>query len=521
MKLSHIRQILKPLLPVDPGQDGSAASDSEIQSIHYDSRTVAPGGLFVAIPGFAVDGHDFVSDAVARGATAVVVEKAVAAPAAVIPVTDARRALAAVSAAFHGYPSREMTVIGITGTNGKTTVAYLVESVLAAAGIPVGVIGTINYRYPGTVVESSRTTPESLDLQRILAEMKRVGVTHVVLEAASHGIDLHRLDHIEFDVAVFTNLTQDHLDYHGDMDRYWRCKERLFTELLRTGAKTRTATAVINRDDPRGDALFEQLPDPKLSVGRKNHCGIRPVHYSGDLNGITATIAIAGGELSVATRLVGHHNLENLLCAAGCASALGITPAVIAKGLNRATVVPGRLEAVDDPAGRYVYVDYAHTPDALENVLTALSRLKTRRLICVFGCGGDRDRRKRPLMGAIATRLSDLVVVTSDNPRSEPPMTIIQDILEGIEASQHPILSADDWARSPQPTGVVVEPDRRSAIRLALEAAEAADTVLIAGKGHETYQIVGDRTLPFDDRKTAEAVVRESLTFSAGKAPTP
>lgn len=520
MKLS---EILTSLAPIGSGVDGVPVFEDDdmdpvIGSIHYDSREVMPGGLFVAIPGFKVDGHDFADDAVERGAVVIVAEKPVDVPAAVIRVSDSRKAMAAISAAFFDNPGETLTVIGITGTNGKTTVTYMIESVLKTAGHQVGVIGTINYRYAGKTVDSSRTTPESLDLQRILSEMREAGVTHVILEVASHGIDLHRIDFIDFDVATFTNLTQDHLDYHGDMDHYWACKQRLFTEFLRNGPKSGTATAVINRDDARGKELYSRLPDPKLSVGREPDCDVRAIRFSSDLNGIAATISVPGGKLDLKTRLVGHYNLENLLCAAGTAVALDVPSAFIAEGLNRAPSAPGRLEAVADPSGRFVYVDYAHTPDALENVLNALNAVKTRRLICVFGCGGDRDRRKRPLMGGTANRLSDLTVVTSDNPRSEAPMTIIQDILEGIEAPAEAVLSAEDWQHAPFKTGIVVEPDRRSAIRLAILAADPGDIVLIAGKGHETYQIVGNRTLPFDDRKEAMAFIQQHLTLSAGRA---
>lgn len=522
MKLSEILTSLASAGVGSPVDGAPVSADFDVNpvigSIHYDSREVMPGGLFVAIPGFKVDGHDFVKNAVERGAVAVVAEKSVNIPAAVIPVSNSRKAMAAVSAAFFDHPSEALTVVGITGTNGKTTVTYLVESVLKAAGHRVGVIGTVNYRYPGKTVDSSRTTPESLDLQRILSEMRAAGVTHVVLEVASHGIDLHRIDFIRFDVATFTNLTQDHLDYHGNMDHYWACKQRLFTDFLRKGPKSETATAVINRDDARGKDLYSRLPDPKLSVGRASDCDIRAIRYSSDLKGIAAAISVPGGELDVTTQLVGYHNLENLLCAAGTASALKVPPAVIAEGLTCSQTAPGRLEPVADPSGRFVYVDYAHTPDALENVLNALIAVKRRRLICVFGCGGDRDRRKRPLMGGIATRLSDLTVVTSDNPRSETPMTIIQDILEGIDAPTEAVLSAEDWHHAPQRNGIVIEPDRRGAIRLAILAADPGDIVLIAGKGHETYQIVGDRTLPFDDREEAMAIIQQHLTLSAGRA---
>ncbi|MFZ7125963.1 MAG: UDP-N-acetylmuramoyl-L-alanyl-D-glutamate--2,6-diaminopimelate ligase [Desulfobacterales bacterium] len=519
MRLSDIRKSLAHLTadPAGSGTPAGSGGDPEIRSIHYRSQDVVPGGLFVAIPGFKVDGHVYVEDAVAGGAVAVVAEKPLKTGVEVIRVRNARLALADASAAFYHHPSEALTVIGITGTNGKTTVTYLLEHILQTAGRRVGVIGTVNYRYRGRAIGSAHTTPEAVDLQRILAEMRDSGVTHVVMEVASHGIDLHRVDGTEFDVAVFTNLTQDHLDYHGNMERYWACKQRLFTELLRTGPKKDRATAVINCGDPRGRSLYPLLQGPKLSVGPEPVNDVNVVRYSSDVDGIRAVIGFLGGELVVRTRLVGHHNLENLLTAAGAAAALGIPPDVIADGLNHAPAAPGRLEPVDDPAGRHVYVDYAHTPDALENVLRALEGIKTKRLICVFGCGGDRDRKKRPIMGAIAARLSDLAVVTSDNPRSEAPMAIIQDILAGIPTAGGRGNDAGGGNGHGRPESLLVEPDRRKAIRLALEAAEPGDIVLIAGKGHETYQIVGDRTLPFDDRREASEVLQASDHRLAGK----
>ncbi len=511
MRLSDVIRAMGPL-PSAP----AVVADPDIRSVHYRAQDVTRGGLFVAIPGFRSDGHDFVDEAVRRGAAAVLAGRPVEASVPVVRVEDPRRAMAAASAAVFGHPSRRATLVGVTGTNGKTTVSYLLESILAAAGHRVGVIGTVEVRYGDVRTESARTTPESPDLQKTLADMVSAGVTHVVLEVASHGIELGRVDHVAFDAAVFTNLSQDHLDFHGDMERYWACKRRLFTELLRTGPKSGGAVAVVHRDDPRGDALFPELSGPALSVGISPGRDIHVLEERCDAAGIRAAIRLPGGRIEVTSPLVGRHNLQNLLCAAGAAVALGVAPKDVAAGLNRAPAAPGRLEAVADPAGRFVYVDYAHTPDALENVLNALGRLKTGRLICVFGCGGDRDRRKRPRMGAIATRLSDLAVVTSDNPRSEAPMTIIKDILEGIDAGAEAVQSADAWRRRPRSTGVVVEPDRREAIGLAIAAAAPGDIVLVAGKGHETYQIVGERTLPFDDRKEVAAALRRAVPSPAG-----
>ncbi len=520
MKLSNLLTSLtlesdrSPMVQGIP--DSAPGADPEILSLHYRSQDVTPGGLFVAIRGLTADGHDFAGDAVRRGAVAVVAETPVHVPAAVVRVSDSRRALADLAAAFYSHPSDGLTVIGVTGTNGKTTVTYLIESILSAAGHRTGVIGTVNIRYPGTAMDSSRTTPESLDIQRHLSRMRAVGCTHAILEAASHGIALDRLAQIRFDVAAFTNLTQDHLDFHRDMERYWAAKRRLFTDLLRHGPKAQAAVAVINRDDARGRELFDSLTGPKLSFGHAPDCDVHPVRHRSDLRGIRATLSTGGGAVAITSKMVGHHNLENMLCAAGVAVALGIPTEIIASGIEGAAAAPGRLEPVRDPSGRFVFVDYAHTPDALENVLNALNAVKTRHLICVFGCGGDRDRQKRPLMGAIAVRLSDLAVVTSDNPRSEPPLSIIDDILKGIDDSAD---TAPSGMNQPSGSGrpcFLVEPDRRKAIHIALSEAAAGDIVLIAGKGHERYQIVGDRTLHFDDREEAMAVLQQSVQFSAG-----
>jgi UDP-N-acetylmuramyl-tripeptide synthetase len=493
-----------------------SGGDPEILSICYRSQDITPGGLFVAIRGLTADGHDFAGDAVRRGAVAVVAETPVDVPATVVRVSDSRRALADLAAAFYNHPSDGLTVIGITGTNGKTTVTYLIESILSAAGHRTGVIGTVNIRYPGIVEDSVRTTPESLDIQRHLSRMQTVGCTHAILEAASHGIALDRLAQTRFDVAAFTNLTQDHLDFHGDMERYWAAKKRLFTDLLRNGPKAQSAAAVINRDDARGRELFGTLTGPKLSFGHDPDCDVHLVRHRSDLRGIRASLSTTAGPVAFASEMVGRHNLENMLCAAGVAVALGIPTKIIASGIERAAAAPGRLEPVKDPSGRFIFVDYAHTPDALENVLKALKALKKGRLICVFGCGGDRDRRKRPLMGAIAVNLSDLAVVTSDNPRSEAPLSIIEDIVKGIDGSADTASNAVDRPSGDERPFYIVEPDRRKAIHIALSEAMAGDIVLIAGKGHERYQIVGDRTLHFDDREEAMAVLKQSLQFSAG-----
>ena len=484
---------------------GDARPETPIGSLHDGSREVVAGGVFFAIPGFSADGHAYIDDACRRGALAIVAERTVTPGVPVLQVANSRAALALAAAAFYGHPSRDLTVIGVTGTNGKTTVSYILENILAQAGLSAGVIGTVNYRYGGTVVPAARTTPESLDLQRILAEMRRHDVTHVVMEVASHGLDLHRVDACAFDVAAFTNLTQDHLDFHGDMERYWASKKALFTRHLYQGPKGPRACAVINREGVYGRELATEFTDLRrmITFGQEPTSDIWPEVRKNDLTGLEALIHTPRGSITMTSPLVGRHNLENILAAAGCGLALDLPLEAVRAGIAATEAVPGRLEPVSDPGGRFIYVDYAHTPDALENVLRALDALRRGRLICVFGCGGDRDRRKRPLMGEIAARLSDLAVVTSDNPRTEDPLAIIDDALEGVRRAAPQAFTRQEVLNGFAPPGHTVVPDRREAIALAIRAAQPGDTVLIAGKGHETYQVVGRATIPFDDREEA------------------
>jgi UDP-N-acetylmuramoyl-L-alanyl-D-glutamate--2,6-diaminopimelate ligase len=483
------------------------AANPEIRSVHYNSRSVSPGGLFVAIPGHQADGHSFVGDAVARGAAAAVMERPIDADVPRVCVKDSRQALALLSAGFYGYPSRRLSLIGITGTNGKTTTTYLVESMLKCAGRNPGVIGTVNFRYAGKVFDNSVTTPESLDLQRILFEMIEANVTDVVMEVSSHAIDLSRIKGCDFDVAAFTNLTQDHLDYHGTIENYWRCKQRLFTEYLPESGKKNQAVAVINVGNAYGKDLAallrRTLPDlSMLTYGRDdNEPHTHPSRFVLDGNGVQGEIKTPVGHFEFRSALVGRHNLENILCATGIGIAIGLPLGAIRDGIASLSKVPGRLEPVVDAAGRFIFVDYAHTPDALENVLNALAALKGKgRLVCIFGCGGDRDRAKRPLMGKIATGLADLTIVTSDNPRTEDPEQIIAEIISGVSPENVPALSSISAMDRQNAKGYCVVPDRKDAIRVGLSASIRGDILLIAGKGHETYQILGTRKVPFDDR---------------------
>ncbi|MFO7709671.1 MAG: UDP-N-acetylmuramoyl-L-alanyl-D-glutamate--2,6-diaminopimelate ligase [Desulfobacterales bacterium] len=500
MKLARLIAAVQPT-----SVSGLAGDGPDVAAIHYSSRTVAPGGLFVALRGLNADGHDFVAEAIDRGAVAVVAEKAVAARVPVVTVPSTRRALAELADCFFGQPSAAMTVVAVTGTNGKTTTAFLLEHILKQAGLNTGLIGTIETRFAGRVLPSPVTTPESLDLQRILGEMRAAGATHVVLEASSHAIDMARIHCCRMDAAIFTNLSQDHLDYHGNMAAYWETKKRLFTEYLADGPKAGRAAAVVNTDHSRGRELAAQLRGTVIRVGTGEGCAVRGVDLACSLAGIRGNMILPGARVEFASPLVGRHNIENILCAAGAGVALGIPAPVIRAGIETLAKVPGRLERIEPSGGRHVYVDYSHTPDALENALSSLRAIGARRIICVFGCGGDRDRTKRPLMGEIAARLSELAVVTSDNPRSEAPRDIIAQIVPGLRRAGAWETTAADPAT---PKRFVVEADRRRAIEIAIAAATPGDTVLIAGKGHETYQVIGGRTIHFDDREAAAAVLK-------------
>ena len=492
----------------------------DIDSIHYRAQEVQPAGMFVAIEGQAADGHDFMHQALQRGAVAIVVQKeppqpylkeclaqSVQSQPIIIRVSDTRKALADLAARFFGDPSEHMTLIGITGTNGKTTVAYLIESILLQAGLKTGVIGTINYRYADKTFNNPMTTPESLDLQKIMAQMLSEGVTHVVMEASSHAMDLNRIRSCWFDVAVFTNLSQDHLDFHGDMQSYWSSKRRLFAEYLAHGPKKERAVAVINCDDPRGKELADSLPMPVITTGSNSGCAIKAENFQCKLIGTTGKVATPEGRFDFKTPLAGAHNVENILSAIGAGAALKIAPSAIKTGIEALSAIPGRLESIANNTGRFVYVDYAHTPDALENALSAIKAIAPARIICVFGCGGDRDKKKRPLMGEIVSRLCDLSVVTSDNPRSEDPLAIIEQILPGARQAKGVEYSDRDLEAGFEKKGFVAEPDRRRAIELGIKASRRDDAVLIAGKGHETYQILGNTTIDFDDRKEARKVL--------------
>lgn len=469
----------------------------DVKDVCSDSSRVTPGAMFVAIRGLTVDGHDFIPDAVGRGAIVVMSQKEVPVPDGVILVVvdNTREGLSAMAGAFYDFPAAKMVMVGITGTNGKTTTANLCASMLATAGHNVGIITTIDWRFNGQTHPSLMTTPDALELQRGLAQMYEAGVTHVVMEVSSHAIEQARIAHCFFDVAAFTNLSQDHLDFHGSMEAYGAVKKRLFADYLRRMPKRLNAAAVINVTHKFGRDLFDGVIGPKLSVAVDQAADVVLENLRTDLDGIKARLETPRGRLFLESPLIGAYNQENLVLAAGVGLALNLADDVIVEGLNTLAQVKGRLERVPAVSGFSVFVDYAHTPDALENVLKTLKGLKPRRLLCVFGCGGNRDRAKRPLMGGIAVKYSDVAFVTSDNPRNEEPPDIINDILTGISPAAQ----------------FVVEPDRAAAIKLAVQQAANGDIVLIAGKGHEDYQIIKGEKFHFDDVEQARIAMEEKI----------
>jgi UDP-N-acetylmuramoyl-L-alanyl-D-glutamate--2,6-diaminopimelate ligase len=467
----------------------------EVAGIADDSRLVGPGDCFVAVPGFKADARRFVRQAVERGASLVVTEgDAPPVPAVgTVLVPSARVALGRLADAYHGHPSRALVLVGITGTNGKTTTSYLVEALLQARGYRTGVIGTIQYVLGDERRPAGQTTPEALALASMLAHMRERGVRAVAMEVSSHALALARVDELTFDVAIFTNLTQDHLDFHGTFEAYRAAKRHLF-ELLAVSPKP-NRTAIVNADDPSGPAMTRDLPLTVLSFGLGERADVRAVRHESTLGGIRLIATTPRGRLELTSSLIGEHNVMNLLGAVAAGIALGLDDEAITGALGAVGTVPGRFEQIRAGQPFLVVVDYAHTPDALERVLTTARKLTSGRLGVVFGCGGDRDRGKRPIMGEIAARLADRAWITSDNPRSESPAAIIDEIVAGVRRVPG---GEARWA---------ADADRRGAITAALRWAQAADTVVIAGKGHETYQIVGVDVLPFDDREVARAIL--------------
>ncbi|MDD4357293.1 MAG: UDP-N-acetylmuramoyl-L-alanyl-D-glutamate--2,6-diaminopimelate ligase, partial [Smithellaceae bacterium] len=478
----------------------------DVSSVCYVADQCKKDSLFVAIQGIVHDGHDFIRQALDNGARFIVHQKDIHVPEGItaIRVPDSRIALGRLAKNFFGHPSSRLTLIGITGTSGKTTVAYLLESILVAAGFRCGVLGTVNYRYDGRIMPAPNTTPESFEMQKILSEMQISGVTHVIAEISSHALDLKRVDDCAFDLGIFTNLSPEHLDYHHDMEDYFRAKKRFFAEILPQSKKNNPRKMVINRDDPWGQRLLGEIGTPAMSYGLEKGNEASVVSEEITLEGIRAKIRLSGEEIAVTSRLIGRFNLSNILAAASAASALGIATSAVEAGINHMSPVPGRVERIDSTAGVHVFVDYAHKPDALKQVLQNLDNLRQKRILTVFGCGGNRDRAKRPLMGETASSYSDLTIITSDNPRKEDPLTIIGEIEAGINRQKTVQVSPDHPELPQGMNAYMVIPDRKSAITEAVILAEAGDIVLIAGKGHEDYQIFGTKKIPFDDRIVAK-----------------
>jgi len=470
--------------------------DVDVSGLAYDSRLLEPGQAFFCIKGLVTDGHLYASDAVSGGASVLFAEREpegdVGREVVVVTVPDTRRTLAACSVRFFGEPSSEMKLVGVTGTNGKTTTAFLTESVLGEAGFATSLVGTVEMHIRGKVEPVTRTTPESLDLQRLFRRMVDSGVEVAVMEVSSHALELHRVDCCEFDVVVFTNLTQDHLDFHISLEEYFAAKRRLFEE----GEFGRGRTALVNIDDWFGKRLFQETSLPRRSFGIDSLADVRATDVEVLPSGNRFNLCYGGEEIAVKTLLQGRFNVYNCLGAAAVAIEQGIGPESIAGGLAGLAGVPGRFENIDCGQPFTALVDYAHTPDGIRNLLEACRDVTGGRVIIVVGCGGDRDQSKRPLMGRVGTELSDLCVITSDNPRGEDPEAIIEMILEGVSG------------RFP-PDRYTVEVDRREAIARAVGMARPGDLLVVAGKGHESGQIFADRVIPFDDREVLREALRE------------
>jgi UDP-N-acetylmuramoyl-L-alanyl-D-glutamate--2,6-diaminopimelate ligase len=481
-------ELLDRVQPVETGVDQSA----EVTSLAYDSRRVDKGCVFFAIEGEKTDGHLFIEEAIRRGAIAIVSEREAPSACATlwVRVRRIRRTLSEAARRFYDDPDLKLQLIGITGTNGKTTTAYLLNSIIESAGTRTGLFGTVEYRLGPRSVSASNTTPESLDLAGYFHELVSGGAGAAILEVSSHALAQERVWGMHFSVAVFTNLTRDHLDYHHDFDHYFAAKKRLFEGL----GIPPPEVAVINADDPWGRRLLG-LPNPhRVTYGLDSKADVGVKRYSQDLSGLMATLMTPLGEFEVKSPLLGRANLMNVLAATATAVGVGIPAERIQSGIRNLSAVPGRFEKVDEGQPFLVVVDYAHTDDALRNALEAARDLAQNRLTVVFGCGGERDRTKRPLMGEVAGGLCDLAILTSDNPRGEDPILIMNDVLVGLQRTGMPYIA---------------EVDREKAIRKALAEAREGDVVVLTGKGHETYQVLKDKIVPFDDREVARRVLHE------------
>ena len=496
----------------------------EISSITSRAQDITPGGLFLAVKGYSADGHDYIDQAIENGAAAVIAQEnpknrinhstpknkgGLDTLPGIILVEDSRKATAIVAENYYGHPSKEMILVGITGTNGKTTTSWILESIFNACGYCCGVIGTVNIRYKGKTFDNPITTPDAIELQKALFNMKQAGVTHAIMEVSSHGLDQFRVDGCKFNAGIYTNLTQDHLDYHETMEEYFLCKQRFFTDFLGSSSQSKTAPAVINLDDARGKILADSISCPKILVSHTRPADVSAFDFTNDINGLSGSISLSGNRILLNSSLTGIFNLENILCAAGAAMALGIDKEKIQQGIEALACIPGRLEKIHNPINRHIFVDYAHTPDALESILATLAKLAPARIITVFGCGGDRDRTKRGIMGKIACKYSDVAIATSDNPRSESPEAIVKDIITGIQSEKINELDLATLTHSPEKKGYFKQVNRKKALEMAVLISKPSDIIVAAGKGHETYQITNAGTIHFDDAEELRRACRE------------
>lgn len=487
---------LKELLTTIPFyQTESKINDIDITNIEIDSRKVRQGDLFICITGFTVDGHDFVNQAIENGAVAILAEREIETSVPVIVVNDTTRALSMLSVHFYGDPTSSLSLIGVTGTNGKTTVTYLLEKIFNEQKIKTGLIGTIQMKIGEETFHTENTTPNALELQRFFKKMNDEGVGQAIMEVSSHALDLGRVYGCDYDVAVFTNLSQDHLDYHKDMDDYLRAKSLLFSQLGNSYQQKKQKFAIINADDPSCELLRQSTPQHVLTYGCENKADIEAKDIKINAFGTSFLMKTPLGDVQIKSKLIGKFNVYNMLAAAGTAIAKGVSLEVIQSALESIDGVNGRFEVVDEGQDYTIIVDYAHTPDSLENVLQTIKEFAEKKVFVVVGCGGDRDRTKRPLMANVAVKYADHALFTSDNPRTEDPKAILADMTNNLDDS----------------IGFEVIVDRKEAIKKAISYAEKDDIILIAGKGHETYQQIGRTKYDFDDREVARDAIKSII----------
>jgi UDP-N-acetylmuramyl-tripeptide synthetase len=498
----RLKDILKGI------RTGAKVNDMEIKNISYSSLNCTDASLFVAVKGTRLDGHDFAYKAYKKGARAFIAQRMLKLPkdAQVVRVSDSRRALSVAAANFYKNPSMEMKVFGVVGTNGKTTTTYILESILKEAGLNPGVIGTINYRYPGFSKPAENTTPESLDMQGMMRKMRLKDVKSAVIEVSSHALHQGRTDGIYFDAGIFTNLTQDHLDYHLNMRNYFLSKRKFFSRSLKMSSKRKGVWAAVNIDDEYGMRLFREFKDSYklIPFSVKKCAGVYLKQAKTSVSGQVLSIHTPSGQLNISACLAGEFNTYNILGAAALSIGGGIPIRAIKRGVENLKEIPGRLQKINTASG-CLFIDYAHTPDALSRVIDSVKKLGVKRVITVFGCGGDRDRKKRAKMGAVSLKLSDISIITSDNPRSEDPVDIINEILQPFEKSGLKRLDEDVSAKK----GYLHYVDREEAIKKAVALMLPGDAVIIAGKGHEGCQIIKDKKVPFDDMKVATRLLKQ------------